>query len=147
MILGEATPRESFVRRDRDERARRAALKKAAPVVGPYQVGGTILCREPRAGEHGLRWCVRSRSIGFEKDKNSLGETQPRDSVFVCVAIDRPRPCTTAELLVFHFTQPKSSTPLATEAQTQRGFIEERASLAQPSRTVKTMKVKSQHKR
>ena len=54
---------------------------------------------EARAGEHGLQWSVGSRLIGFEKDRNSLGETPPRtcwvmcDSVPVCVAVDRLRPC------------------------------------------------------
>ena len=74
--------------------------------------------------------------IGFQKDKNKLSEKQPRDSIFVRIAIDRLRPCTTAELLVFHHTQTKGSTPLATEAQTQRGFIEEHIPLAEPPRTV-----------
>ena len=92
-------------------------------------------CREERAGEHGLQWSVGSRLIGFEKDRNSLGETQPRtclvicDSVPVCVVVDRLRPCTPAELLALHHKQTKSSSPLATDAQIQQGFIDERASL------------------
>ena len=63
--------------------------------------------RVARAGEHGLQWSVGSRLTGFEKDRNSLGETRPRtcwiicDSVPVCVAIGRLRPCTPAELLGF----------------------------------------------
>ena len=75
----------------------------------------------------------------LEKDENSLGETHPRtcwiicDSVPVCVAIDRLRQCMSAELLVVHYTQTKSSTPLAADAQTQRGFIDERASLDVPT--------------
>ena len=98
-------------------------------MVGSYQVG------EARAGEHGLQWSVGSRLIGFEKDRNSLGETQPRtcwvicDSVPVCVAVDRLRPCTPAELLAFHYTQTNSSSPLATDTQIQQGFIDERAPL------------------
>ena len=104
--------REAFVRWDCGERVRRAALRKAAPVVGSFQVGDIVsYCRDPRAGEHGLQWSVGSRLIGSEKDKNSLCETQPRtcwvicDSLSVCVAIDRLRPCTSAELLAFHHTQ------------------------------------------
>ena len=96
----------SFCTWDSGERVRRAALRKASPVVGSYQVGviGSY-CREARAGENGLQWSVGTRLIGFEKDRNSLGETQPRtcwiifDSVPVCVAVDRLRPCTSAELL------------------------------------------------
>ena len=131
-----ANGREAFVRWDCGERGGRAALRKAAPVVGSYQVGDIVsYCREPRAGEHGLQWSVGSGLIGFEKDRNSLGETQPRacwvtcDSVPVCVAVDRLRPCTSAELLAFHHTQTKGSSPLAADAQTQQGFIDERAPL------------------
>ena len=36
----------------------------------------------------------------------------------------------------FHYTQTKSSSPLATDAQTQQGFIDERAPCADPSRIV-----------
>ena len=60
-----AKAREAFVGWDCGER--RAALRKAAPVVGSYQVGGILsYCREARAGEHGLQWSVGSRLIGFE---------------------------------------------------------------------------------
>ena len=56
-------------------------MRRAAPVVGSCQVGDNVsYCREPRTGEHGLQWSVGSRLIGFEKDRNSLGETQPRTS-------------------------------------------------------------------
>ena len=137
MILGESLPccpakaRESFVRRDLDDRARRAALKNATHVVGPYQVGGTVLySREPQAVERGLRGNVRSRLMGFEKDKTA--SVKRNHATLYSSAL----PSITAELLVFHYMQPKGSTPLATEAQTQRSFIEERASLAEPSRTV-----------
>ena len=99
-------------------------------MVGSYQVGDIVsYCRDARAGEHGLRCSFGSRLIGFEKDRNSLGETQPRtcwvicDSVPVCVAVDR----LSAELYAFHYTQTKSSSPLATDAQTHQGFIDERA--------------------
>ena len=48
---------------------------KAALVVGSYQVGDIVSsCREARAGEHQLQWSVGSRLIGFEKDRNGLGE-------------------------------------------------------------------------
>ena len=129
-----AKAREAFVRWDCGEQVRRASLRKAALVVGSCQVGDIVsYCREARAGEHGLRWSVGSRLIGFEKD--SLGETQPRtcwincDSVPVCVVVDRLRPCTPSELLAFDYTQTRSSSPLATDAQTQEGFIDERASI------------------
>ena len=130
-----AKAREALARWDCSERVTRAALREAAPVVGSYQVG-----------DIGLQWSVGSRLIGFEKNKNSLSNTQPRtcwvifDSVPVCVVIDRVRPCSPTELLAFHYTQNKSSSPLAADVQTQDGFIDERASphnptLADPSRT------------
>ena len=50
--------------------------------------------------------------------------------------MDRLRPCRTAELPVCHHIQTEGSTLLATEAQTQRGFIEDRTSLAEPPRTI-----------
>ena len=109
-------------------------------MVGSYQVGDTVsYCRETRAGEHDLQWSVGSRLRGFEKDKNSFGERQPRtcwvicDYVPVCVPSDRLRPRTSAALLAFHCMQTKSSTPLAADAQTQQGFIDERASLDIPT--------------
>ena len=99
-----AKAREAFVRWDCGERVRRAALRKAALVVGSYQVGDIVsYCREPRAGEHGSQWSVGSRLISFDEDKNSIGETQPCtcweicDSVPVCVAIDRLFLCTPTE--------------------------------------------------
>ena len=65
---------EAFVRWDCGERVRRADLRKAALVVGSYQVGDIVsYCREARAGEHALHWSVGSRLTGFEKDRNSLG--------------------------------------------------------------------------
>ena len=139
-LVNRAKAREVFVRWDCDERVRRDPLRMAAPVVGSYQVGDIVsYCREPRAGEHGLEYSVVSRLVGFEKDKNSLGETQPRAcwvicvSVPVCVAIDRLRPCMPAELLTFHHTQTKSCSPLAADAETPQGFIDERASLLIPT--------------
>ena len=111
-----AKAREAFVRWGR---VRRATVRKAPLVIGSYQVGDIVsYCTKARAGERGLHWSVGSRLIGSEKNKHSLGETQPRtcwiicDSVTVCVAIDRPRPCTPAEQLAFHNTQ----TTLAAES-------------------------------
>ena len=92
-------------------------------------------------------------------------KTQPRiclricDSVPVCVAVDRLRPCTSAELLAFNYTQTKGSSLLATDAQTQQGFIDERGpinpTVADSSRNAnegededgKTTRCQSQHER
>ena len=129
--------REAFVRWDCGERVRRVvALRKAALVVGSYQVGDIVsYCREARAGEHGLQWSVGSRLIDIENDRNSLGETQPRtcwilcDFVPVCVAVDRLRPCTPAELLAVHCRQIEGSSPLVTDIKVQQVFIDEHAPL------------------
>ena len=83
-----AKAREALVRWDCGERVRRAALRKAALMVGSYQVGEIVsYCREPRGGEHGLQWSVGPRLIGFDKDKNSLGETQPRTCWVICDSV------------------------------------------------------------
>ena len=97
--------REAFVRWDCGERVRRAALRKAAPVVGSFQVGRHRLVL-PRSTGRRTRTTME-RWIGSEKDKNSLCETQPRtcwvicDSLSVCVAIDRLRPCTSSRIVGF----------------------------------------------
>ena len=76
---------------------------------------------------------VSAFSINVRLKKNSCHLSCHRavicDSVPVCVAIDRLRPCTSAELLAFHYAQTKSSTPLAADTQKQQGFIDERTSL------------------
>ena len=80
-----AKAREAFVPWDCGERVRRGALRKAAPVVGSDQVGDIVsYCREPRAGVQGPQWSAGSRLIGFEKDQNSLDETQPRTCWVIC---------------------------------------------------------------
>ena len=62
------------------------------------------------------------------------------DSVPVCVAVHRLHPCTSAELLAFHYTHTRSCAPLSTDTQIQQCFIDERAPLnpatVDPSRTV-----------
>ena len=145
-----AKAREAFVRWDCGERVRRAALRKAAPVAGSYHVGDVVSYgREARAVEHGLQWSVGSRLIGFEKDRNSHGETQPRtcwvacDSVPVGVAVDRLRPGTSAELLGFHYTQTKSSSPLAADADPSRTVNDERdGQMSEPTQTTSAEKRK-----
>ena len=76
------------------------------------------------------RWIQIDR---FREGKTASAKHKPRtcwiicDSVPVCVAIDRPRPCTPTESSAFHQTQTKSSSPLAADAQAQLGFIVEGA--------------------
>ena len=106
------------------ERVRRAALRKAAAVVRSYEVGDVVTsCKEVRAGELRLQGSVGSRLVGFEKDRNSLGDTQPRtcwiicDSVPVCVAVDRLRPCTSGHNKVSSMNVLRSIRHLATDCQ------------------------------
>ena len=69
-----AKAREAFLRWDCGERLRRGTFRKAALVVGSYEVGDRVsCCRKARAGEHGLQWSVGSRLIGFRE-----GQKQPR---------------------------------------------------------------------
>ena len=49
------------------------------------------------------------------------------------LSFDRLRPCTSAEFMAFHHTQTKSSSPLATDAQAQQRFIDERGPLHNPT--------------
>ena len=70
--------------------------------------------------------------IGFEKDKDGLGEGPPRtcwvicDSVPTCVAVDRPRPCSAAELLAYHYVQTQATVNPTLEVSTPHGFANER---------------------
>ena len=83
-------------------------------------------------------------------DKNSLSETQTRDSIFLRIAIDRLRPRTTAELLVYHYMQAKGSTPLAAEVRhneiSPKNILHLR-NHRELSTMIETMKCQSQHKR
>ena len=80
MILGECLSRygakacESFVRRDRDERARRDISRKAVHVVGSHQVGGIVSTLQKKHEQARTRieteWADQGL-IGFEKDKKN----------------------------------------------------------------------------
>ena len=126
-ILGEclssyrAKACESFVRWDLDERARRAASTKATPAVGPPSRWHSVVLQKTTSRRTRIEMECQIKIDRFRE-----GQKQP------------------AELLVFHYTQTKGSAPLATEAQTQRGFIEERTSLAddETKRTVNAEKRK-----
>ena len=129
--------REAFVRWDCAQRVRRAAFRKAARVTGPYQVKDVVsYCREARTGEHGLQWSVGCRLTGFEKDKGGPGEGPPRscwvicDSVPICVAVDRLRPCSAEELLAYHYVQSQATGNPTPEVSTQQGFVDERQPLS-----------------
>ena len=97
--------RKAFIKWDCGERVQRAVLRNAAPVNGPYKVGDIVsYCRRPRKEEVGIQWSVGSRIVGFEVDPKK--HAQPPsvawvvcDGLPVCIAVDKLRPCTAAELL------------------------------------------------
>ena len=125
--------REAFVRWDCGQRVRHVALREAAPVIGPYQVGDVVsYCREARTGEHGFQWSVGCRLIGFEKDKDGLGEGLPRTCWVICdcVAVDRLRPCSAAEPLMYHNVQAQATRNPTLEVSTKWGFVDERLPLS-----------------
>ena len=98
---------------------KRALLRKAAPVTGEYQVGDIVsYCRNARKGESGLQWSVGSRIVGFE----GLTCWVMCDGIPVCVAKDRLRPCTAAELLAYQYTN-KNFEAATTE---QQSYVDER---------------------
>ena len=55
------------------------------------------------------------------------------DSASVRVTFDHLCLCTSAELLTLRYTQTKGSASLAADAQSQQGFIDERASFHNPT--------------
>ena len=128
--------RQQFVNWDCGERVQRALLRNAAPIAGPYKVGDIVsYCRRPRPGEgntSGVQWSVGCRIVGFEPDPNDPTKTPSTawvicDGVPVCVATDKIRPCTAAELLAYQYlhgeTIPRS--PLS-QTTGQQSFIDER---------------------
>ena len=126
--------RKQFVKWDCGQRVQRALLRNAAPLPGPYAVGDIVsYCRRPRAGETGIQWSVGSRIVGFEHDPGKPDETPTTcwvicDGVPVCVGTDKIRPCTSAELLAYHYmTLPNPDIPSAlVESDKQQSFLDAR---------------------
>ena len=111
----------------------RAYLRNAVPVPGPYKVGDIVsYCRRPRLGETGIQWSVGSRIVGFETDPKNPDKDPSTawvvcDGLPVCVAIDKIRPCTAAELLAYQFMNGKdlANAPVIESAE-QQMFVDER---------------------
>ena len=103
--------RQAFVKWDCSSRVQRAVLRNAAPVNGPYKVGDIVsCCRRPRKEEVGIQWSVGSRIVGCEVDpkKHDQAPAVARvvcDGLPVCIATDKLRPCTSAELLAYQYMQ------------------------------------------
>ena len=101
--------RKDFIRWDCGERVQRALLRNAAPITGPYKVGDIAsYCRRPRKEEVGMQWSVGSRIVGFEVDPKKHDQAPAVawvvcDGLPVCIATDKLRPCTLAELLAYQY--------------------------------------------
>ena len=140
--------RQAFIQWDCGSRIQRGYLRNAVPVPGPYKVGDIVsYCRRARAGEAaGIQWSVGSRIVGFETDPN-YPDKEPSiawvicDGLSVCVATDKIRPCTAAELLAYQFQQGNdiARTPIS-ETQGQQNFIDERILPAKELRGAKRQK-------
>ena len=141
--------REAFIRWDCGSRIQRGYLRNAVPVPGPYKVGDIVsYCRRARAGEAaGIQWSVGSRIVGFETDPN-FPDKEPStawvicDGLSVCVATDKIRPCTAAELLAYQFQQGNdiAKDPVSETAE-QQSFIDERILPAKELRGAKRQKI------
>lgn len=60
--------REAYTGFDVGHRIARATLRKAAPVLGKYEVGDIVsFCRRPRNGVRGIFWIIGCRIVGFER--------------------------------------------------------------------------------
>ena len=125
--------RQAFVKWDCGERVQRAYLRNAVAVPGPYKVGDIVsYCRRARTGESGVQWSVGSRIVGFESDPNYPDKPPSTawvicDGLPVCVATDKIRPCTSAELLAYQYMQgqrPPDNPVVSTTVQ--QSFIDER---------------------
>ena len=105
---------------------------------GPYRVGDIVsYCRRPRTGETRIQWSVGSRIVGFEVDGNHP-QKEPStawvicDGLSVCVATDKIRPCTAAELLAFQYMKDATQNPKFA-SHVQQSFIDERDHVPSPS--------------
>jgi hypothetical protein len=113
-------------------RIQRGILRNATPISGPYKVGDIVsYCRRARAGETGIQWSVGPRIVGFEVDQKNP-EKDPAtawvicDGLSVCVATDKLRPCTAAELLAYKYVQDQVPQHPVSETQEQEAFVDER---------------------
>ena len=124
--------REAFIKWDCGERVQRAYLKNAAPIPGPYKAGDIVsYCRRARKDEVGIQWSVGSKIVGFETNplepnKDPHAAWVICDGIPVCVATDKIRPCTAAELLAFHYMNGETMPPVVSQTQGQQSFLDER---------------------
>mgnify|MGYP003309443906 CR=1 FL=1 len=97
------------------------------------QVGDIVsYCRRARKDEVGIQWSIGSRIVGFETDPHQPDKEPSScwvvcDGVPVCVATDKIRPCTAAELLAYQFMQGKDlAQPPVNRSAGQQSFVDER---------------------
>ena len=103
-----AQAKKEFVRLDTSKRVKRALAHKAAPIPLDYQVGDLISFKRKQGAEsEEEKWSTASRVIGF--DGRHLGHTEEKcmwvlcESLPVCVAVDKVRPCTPDEILAWQY--------------------------------------------
>eukprot|EP00959_Pyramimonas_sp_CCMP1952_P095530 1997340-Pyramimonas_sp.AAC.2 len=95
-----ASARNAFAERRLGSGAAAAALRKATPLAGYYQVGDVVCSRKrPTDGEFTAKWGTGSRIVGF----HGKGAWVIAEGVPVCVAVDRRRPRAVAEALAYQY--------------------------------------------
>lgn len=116
--------RDACVRYDVGHRMAHAMLRKAAPVFRKYKVGDIVpFCRRPRKGESGIQCSIGSVIVGFERGPSDPPQGAPKVCWFVCgrdpvcVATDKIRLFTAAELLVYSSSQADIRLPSGSRAQ------------------------------
>ena len=130
------TARKGYVKQDCSARARRAMLRRAAPIPGPYQSGDLVCFRreqrrpdgaEGRATQRNMEpsqaWSTPARIIGFEgKTVWVICEGVP-----VATATDKLRPCTAQEVLAHQVL----SRGFEYRDVNQQGFVDQRHARAE----------------
>ena len=109
---------EGFESRQRDDPTRRFCPSIMGTLTSSTKL--ETLSRIAEKHEQANMECNGALDLDYRfREGQQQPRSQPRtcwkicDSVPVCVAVDRLRPCTSAELLAFHYTQTKSFSPLA----------------------------------
>jgi hypothetical protein len=94
--------KKAFAHADSSNRTAKAMLRKAAPLVGDYRVGGPIsFQREKKSrGIARKRWSSASRIIGFEGHKVCWVICE---GIPYCIATDRMRPANESEAPAYQY--------------------------------------------
>ena len=91
--------KKAFAEVDCSDGVARAVLRKAAPVQKEYAVGDSISFKRKQGADTVEQlWSTPTRIIGFDGDRIVWGLCE---SLPVCLAIDKIRPCTSSETLAY----------------------------------------------